>query len=151
MCSTKAIGVGAQLGDDEHHLLHQAADEVNVSAQPVELSNDDGRPGLASGLQCGGKLRPAVVVMLARLHLSEGLGDPKDFLISKTLDRAVDIAHCHLADDERRAIQLRRSQCLLQRILARATSPAASASIQGDRAWRRLARQRGLPSSLRPI
>ena len=45
------IGVSAQLGDDERRLVgHQAGDEVDVAAEPVELGDDDRRlvlPGRA--------------------------------------------------------------------------------------------------------
>jgi hypothetical protein len=36
------IGVRAQLGDDERRLVsHQAADEMDVAAKPVELGDND--------------------------------------------------------------------------------------------------------------
>jgi hypothetical protein len=42
MCWCERIGVRAQLGDDERRLVgHEAADEVDVAAEPVELCDDD--------------------------------------------------------------------------------------------------------------
>jgi hypothetical protein len=45
------------------------------------------RLDLAGGFQCGGKLRPAAVVVLARLHLGEGLDNLEALLIGEALDQ----------------------------------------------------------------
>jgi hypothetical protein len=43
-------------------VLHQAADEVDIAGQPVELGDDDRAAliDLASGLERGGELRAAI-------------------------------------------------------------------------------------------
>jgi hypothetical protein len=58
-------------------VAHQAADEVDVAAEPVELGDDDWRALAAAlgGVQRRGELRPTIqgVSPLARLDLGEGL------------------------------------------------------------------------------
>jgi hypothetical protein len=85
------LDVGAQLGDEERRLVrHQAADEMHVTRQPIELGNGDGG-GLSVTASCserGGELWPAIesVSALPRLDLGElrddleplGLGEPGD-------------------------------------------------------------------------
>ena len=71
------VDVAAQRGDDERHpLRHQAGDERDVAAQPVELGDGDLALGLLRRLQRGLQLRPAVerIGALAGLDLGE-LGD----------------------------------------------------------------------------
>jgi hypothetical protein len=48
------VSVGTEISDDEGNLvLHQTADEVHVTAKPVEFRDDHGRLGLRGGFQCG--------------------------------------------------------------------------------------------------
>ena len=67
-------------------MIHQAADEVNVAAEPVQLGDDDRRLVPLGELESGCQLRALIwrVGALARLNLSEslnqlvilGLGEP---------------------------------------------------------------------------
>jgi hypothetical protein len=60
------IAVGAKLGDHERDALgHQARHEGNVTGQAVELGDEDGAFGAASGRQGSGQLRPAIEGVLA--------------------------------------------------------------------------------------
>jgi hypothetical protein len=55
------VGVGTQLGDDERHLLrHQAAYEVHVTGQAIELGDDDRALGFSRSCERSGKFRAAV-------------------------------------------------------------------------------------------
>jgi TolB-like protein len=70
------VGIGAEFGDNERGpVLHQAADEMHVAAEPVELGDDDraGLVDLPGGLERGGELGAAVerVGTLAGLDLGE--------------------------------------------------------------------------------
>ena len=56
-------------------MLHQPGDEVHVTAEPIELRDDYRHLGLAGGLQRGIELWPLLIVILARLNLSERLAD----------------------------------------------------------------------------
>ena len=72
------VGVRPQLGHDERDpLLHQAADEMHVTAKPIELGDDDRALGLPGGLDRGGQLRPALkcVRALAGLNFAERLSN----------------------------------------------------------------------------
>ena len=85
------LDVRAQLGDEERRLVrHQAADEMHVTRQPIELGDGDGG-GLPVAARCSercGELRAAIegVSALPRLDLDElgndieplGLGEPGD-------------------------------------------------------------------------
>jgi uncharacterized protein with von Willebrand factor type A (vWA) domain len=81
------IDVGTQLGDDELDALrHQATDEVNVAAEPVQLGDRDRALAMLGLSQRGSQLRAASkrVGTLAGLDLDEltgqlealGLGEP---------------------------------------------------------------------------
>ncbi len=85
------LDVRAEIGDQERRLVrHEAADEMHVAREPVELCYGDGArlPVAAGASQGGGELRTAVerVGTLASLDLSElggdletlGLGEPGD-------------------------------------------------------------------------
>jgi hypothetical protein len=72
----EGIRISAKLRNDEWRFVrHQAADEVDVTTQSVELGNDDGRLVLPSGLQGRGEFRPPIerVGALAGLDFLEGL------------------------------------------------------------------------------
>jgi hypothetical protein len=85
------IGVAAELGDNERDALsHEAGDERHVTAQAIQLRDDD-RGLVAAGLgERGGELRAAIerVGTLARLNLDMfgddlealGLGEARDGL-----------------------------------------------------------------------
>jgi hypothetical protein len=84
------IGLGAEISDDEaDFVLHQAADEVHVTAEPIELRDNNRRLGLASGFQRGTELRPLLIVVLAGLNLGEGLDNLDAFLIGETPDQGL--------------------------------------------------------------
>ena len=71
------VDVAAERGDDERHpLRHQAGDERDVAAEPVELGDGDLTLGLLRRLQRRLQFGPAVecVAALAGLDLGE-LGD----------------------------------------------------------------------------
>jgi hypothetical protein len=81
------IDVGTQLGDDELDALrHQATDEVNVAAEPVQLGDRDRALAMLGLSQRGSQLRAASkrVGTFAGLDLDEltgqlealGLGEP---------------------------------------------------------------------------
>src|SRR5215216_2296629 len=56
----KWVDVGAKLRDQKRHAVgHEAADEVDVTAQAVQLRHSDSAALLASGRERGGKLRTA--------------------------------------------------------------------------------------------
>jgi hypothetical protein len=72
--------IGFEFGDNERGpVLHQAADEMHVAAEPVELGDDDraGLVDLPGGLERGGELGPAVerVGTLAGLDLGEAVNE----------------------------------------------------------------------------
>ena len=72
------VGVDAQLGDDERHALdHQAADEVHVAPQAVELGDDHRGLELAGVPERRGQLRPTIqrIVALSGLDLGVAGGD----------------------------------------------------------------------------
>lgn len=74
------IGIGAQLGDDERHLVrHQSADEVDIAAQAAELGDHDRRLQLAGGLEGRRQLWPAFqcVVTLGCLDFLKGITDER--------------------------------------------------------------------------
>src|SRR5271165_4337076 len=78
------LHVRAEIGDQKRRLVrHEPADEVNVTREPVELSDGDGAMlPVATGFgQCGSELRAAVerVRTLARLDL-DMLGDDLEAL-----------------------------------------------------------------------
>jgi hypothetical protein len=55
------VGVGAELGHDERHVVaHQAADEMNVAAQPIELGDDDWASRLPGLPERCGQLGPTI-------------------------------------------------------------------------------------------
>jgi hypothetical protein len=55
------IRVRARLRHDEGHIVrHQARDEMDIRAQPIELGDDDRRLVLARGLERRGQLPPAI-------------------------------------------------------------------------------------------
>ena len=56
------IGVRvARLRHDKGHIVrHQAGDEMDVTAQPIELGDDDRRLVFARGLERRGQLPPAI-------------------------------------------------------------------------------------------
>lgn len=71
------IDVGTQLGDDELDALrHQAADEVNVAAEPVQLGDRDRALAMLGLSQRGSQLRAACkrVGTFAGLDLDELTG-----------------------------------------------------------------------------
>ena len=72
------VGIGAQLGDHERHLVrHQAGDEMHIARQPVELRDGDGALALARLGERRDELWPAIqgVRALAGLDLGELGGD----------------------------------------------------------------------------
>jgi hypothetical protein len=74
------IGVPAELGDDERDLVdHQPADEMNVTAEPIQLGHDDRRLALLGLLERCGQLRPAIECIgpLARFDFDERVGELK--------------------------------------------------------------------------
>jgi hypothetical protein len=76
------VRVPAQLGDDERgSLRHEARDERDVAAQPIQLRDDDRRLDLARRRECCGQPRPTLerVGALAGLNLDE-LGDDVEAL-----------------------------------------------------------------------
>jgi hypothetical protein len=84
------VSVGAEFGDDEGDLVfHQAADEVHVAAQPIELRHDYRRLGPPGGLKCSGELGPASVVILARLNLHERLDDLKALRLGEAVNHGL--------------------------------------------------------------
>ena len=50
----------AALRYKRHSVSHQAADEMHVAAQPVQLRDGDGATLTASFIECSSKLRAAV-------------------------------------------------------------------------------------------
>jgi hypothetical protein len=55
------IRVRARLRHDKGHIVrHQAGDEMDITAQPIELGDDDRRLVFARGLECRGQLPPAI-------------------------------------------------------------------------------------------
>jgi len=73
------LDVGSEIGDQKRRAMrHEAADEMNVTRQPVEFGDGDRRPlaVMASFGQGGGELRAAIenVRALASLDL-DMLGD----------------------------------------------------------------------------
>jgi hypothetical protein len=55
------IRVRARLRHDEGHIVrHQAGDEMDFTAQPIELGDDDRRLVLGRGLARRGQLPPAI-------------------------------------------------------------------------------------------
>ena len=78
------LDVRAEIGDQERRLVrHEAADEMHIAREPVELCYGDGArlPVAAGASQGGGELRAAVerVGALARLDL-DMLGDDLEAL-----------------------------------------------------------------------
>ena len=70
----KEVGIRAQFRHDEGDpLLHEPADEVHVTAEPIELGDNDRTLGLPGRLDGSGQLRPAVkcVRALAGLNLAK--------------------------------------------------------------------------------
>ena len=70
-------------------MRHQAADEMHVARQPVELCNYDGCPALPAGFgQCGGELRRPVesIGALPRLDLGELRDDLEPLGLSEAGD-----------------------------------------------------------------
>jgi hypothetical protein len=70
------IHIGTQFGDDERSLVHhQAADEVHIAAQAVELRYDHGSLVLLGQLHRCGQLRPLFqrIGAFAGLDLAEDL------------------------------------------------------------------------------
>jgi hypothetical protein len=69
------LHVRPKFGDDERNpMRHQAGNEMDVSAQPIELGNRDGAFTVPAGLgERGGELRPAIerVSALAGFDLNE--------------------------------------------------------------------------------
>jgi hypothetical protein len=82
------VGIGSEFGDDERRpVLHQAADEMHVARQPIELG-DDNRATLVElpgRLERGGKLGPAVerVGTFASLNLGKALDNAETLLGGK--------------------------------------------------------------------
>jgi hypothetical protein len=57
----KWIRVRARLRHDKGHIVrHQAGDEMDITAQPIELGGDDRRLVFARGLERRGQLPPAI-------------------------------------------------------------------------------------------
>jgi hypothetical protein len=57
----EGVGVGAELGYDEGNLVrHQAADEMHVARQTIQLRNNDRTLEAASISQGGGELRATI-------------------------------------------------------------------------------------------
>jgi len=76
------LDVGPEIGDQKRRLVrHEAADEMHVAREPVELGDGDrARLSVAAGAsQCGGELRAAIkgVSAFARLDLGELADDLK--------------------------------------------------------------------------
>jgi hypothetical protein len=74
----EGVDIGAKLRDQERHLVsHKAADEVNITAQTVELRDGHVTPEFPCGGQGGLKLRTTVqsVRAFAGLYLHELAGD----------------------------------------------------------------------------
>jgi hypothetical protein len=81
----RSVGIGSEFGDDERGpVLHQTTDKMHVTAEPVELGDDDraGLVDLPGGLERGGELGPAVerVGTLAGLDLGEAMDDVEALL-----------------------------------------------------------------------
>jgi hypothetical protein len=72
------VDVRAEFGDDERHLLgHQTGNERDIAGQPIKLRDRYRALGFLGGLECGGKLWPAVerVGALAGFDLNKFLLD----------------------------------------------------------------------------
>ena len=84
------IGVRPELRDDERHTPgHQASDEGDVAAQPVELGDDHRAAVALCLLDRRSQLRPALdgVVTLAGLGLGEGRSDTVTLELAEAGDR----------------------------------------------------------------
>jgi hypothetical protein len=67
----------------------KAADEVHVTAEPIELRDDHRRLGFAGGFQGRMELRPLLIIIFTGLHLGECLHDLNAFLIGEALDQCL--------------------------------------------------------------
>ena len=73
----KRVSVGAEFGHDERNaMLHEPRNVVHVTAEPIQLGNDDRRTFLTGALEGLSKRRAMIFAVLAAFDLRERLGEP---------------------------------------------------------------------------
>jgi hypothetical protein len=96
------VGIGAEFGDDERHLVdHQSADEVDVARQAIELGDEDGAPRAPRSGHRRGEDRAAI----------ERIGVPAALDLGEFADQLVALALGEPLDASRAAPRARARSC----------------------------------------